>query len=98
MNANPAASHRPVPTGPQRRRFRLAINITPAERAARIITGLGAIAAGAVLLGSAATATAVVLEVLLVAAGLDLAVTGIVGHCPLYARLGYIPKSLRRPS
>ena len=36
-----------------------------------------------------------VLEALLVAAGLDLAVTGALGHCPLYARLGYLPKSLR---
>ena len=39
---------------------------------------------------------AVVLEALLVAAGLDLAVTGALGHCPLYAKLGYLPKSLQR--
>ena len=38
---------------------------------------------------------AVVLEALLVAAGLDLAVTGALGHCPLHARLGYLPKPLR---
>ncbi len=31
-----------------------------------------------------------------VAAGLDLAVTGALGHCPLYVKLGYLPKSLRR--
>ena len=37
---------------------------------------------------------AVVLEALLVAAGLDLAVTGALGHCPLDAKLGYLPKSL----
>ncbi|AWZ23006.1 YgaP-like transmembrane domain [Rhodococcus pyridinivorans] len=36
-----------------------------------------------------------VLEVLLILAGLDLAVTGALGHCPLYAALGYQPKSLR---
>jgi hypothetical protein len=37
------------------------------------------------------------LEALLAAAGLDLAVTGALGHCPLYARLGYLPRSLRSP-
>ena len=41
-------------------------------------------------------ALAMVLEALLVAAGLDLAVTGALGHCPLYAKLGYLPKSLQR--
>jgi len=30
-------------------------------------------------------------------AGLDLIVTGVLGHCPLYTRLGYVPPSLRRP-
>lgn len=51
-----------------------AVNITPAERAGQIITGLAA-----------------------VAAGLDLAVTRALGHRPLYARLGYQPRSLRSP-
>ena len=68
------------------------VNITPAERAGRIAVGLAAVIAGAVLLAGAASA----LAILLVAAGLDLAVTGTVGHCPLYARLGYLPRSLRR--
>ncbi|MGQ0826549.1 MAG: YgaP-like transmembrane domain [Actinomycetota bacterium] len=48
---------------------------------------------------SAATArraTAVVLELALAAAGLDLAFTGTLGHCPLYHKLGFTPKSLRR--
>ena len=71
------------------------VNITPAERAGRIAAGLAAIIAGIVLLAGARPALAVVLEALLIAAGLDLAVTGAVGHCPLYAKLGYLPKSLR---
>lgn len=71
------------------------VNITPAERLGRIAVGLTAVIAGIVLLTSAGSALAVVLEALLVAAGLDLAVTGALGHCPLYARLGYLPKSLR---
>ena len=73
------------------------VNITPAERAGRISVGLAAVAAGIVLLAGAGSALAVVLEVLLIAAGLDLVVTGALGHCPLYARLGFLPKSLRSP-
>ncbi len=71
------------------------VNITPTGRLGRIAVGLAAIIAGIVLLTSAGPAVAVVLELLLVAAGLDLAVTGALGHCPLYAKLGYLPKSLR---
>jgi hypothetical protein len=72
------------------------VNITLAERLGRITIGLAAIIAGAVMLTGAGAALAVVLELLLVAAGLDLAVTGALGHCPLYAKLGYLPKSLQR--
>jgi hypothetical protein len=72
------------------------VNITPAERVGRIAVGLAAVIAGIVLLTSAGPAVAVVLELLLVAVGLDLAVTGALGHCPLYAKLGYLPRSLRR--
>ena len=71
------------------------VNITPAERVGRIAIGLAAVISGAVLLASAGSALAVVLEALLVAAGLDLAVTGALGHCRLYAKLGYLPRSLR---
>ena len=70
------------------------INITPAERIARIGKGGAGVIAGAVLLASAASALAVILEVLLVVAGLDLVITGALGHCPLYAKLGHVPKSL----
>ena len=42
------------------------------------------------------TVLAVLLELLLAAAGLDLVVTGALGHCPLYQRLGHMPASLRR--
>lgn len=30
-------------------------------------------------------------------AGADLAVTGALGHCPLYQKIGFVPPSLRRP-
>lgn len=77
-------------------RRRLAVNITPIERLGRIGIGLVAMVAAVILLVSAASAVAVVLELLLAATGLDLAVTGALGHCPLYQRLGFVPKSLRR--
>ena len=84
------------PAGTGRRQRWRTVNITPAERLGRIAVGTAAVIAGAVLLAGAGSALAVVLEALLVAAGLDLAVTGTLGHCPLYAKLGYLPRSLRR--
>ena len=74
------------------------INITPAERVARVAVGIAGVAAGTVLLAQAGGAVAVVLEVLLLLAGLDMVVTGALGHCPLYKRLGHVPRSLRRPA
>jgi hypothetical protein len=71
------------------------VNITPTERAGRIILGGGAAIAGGALLASASGALAVVLLLLLVLAGLDLVVTGALGHCPLYAKLGHVPTSLK---
>lgn len=72
------------------------INITPAERAARIAVGIAIILGGSTLLASASRVVAVVLEVLLVLAGLDLAITGALGHCPLYRKLGHLSPTLRR--
>ena len=74
---------------------RLAVNITPVERGGRIAMGLAAVVVAVILLGSAGSAIAIVLEVLLIAAGLDLVVTGALGHCPLYQRLGHVPAALR---
>lgn len=74
------------------------VNITPRERAGRVLVGLAATLAGVLLLTSASSAGIVALEILLVLAGLDLAITGALGHCPLYHRLGHIAPSLRRPT
>ena len=71
------------------------INITPSERAGRVLIGAAAAIVGVVLLASAGGALAIVLETLLVLAGLDLMVTGAIGHCPLYAKLGHVPRSVR---
>jgi len=74
------------------------INITPAERAGRVLIGLLGVVGGLVLLAGSGGALGVVLSMLLVLAGLDVMVTGVLGHCALYTRLGYTPASLRRTS
>jgi len=72
------------------------VNITPTERAGRVMLGLVGVIGGILLLASASSTGLVVLELLLVLAGLDLIVTGALGHCPLYRKLGHTPQSLRR--
>ncbi len=74
------------------------INITPRERIGRVVAGGVGAVAGLVLLASASGGIAVALELLLVLAGLDLVVTGALGFCPLYRKLGHIPQSLREQS
>ena len=71
------------------------INITPAERIARVVVGTLAAIAGLVLLTGATSGIAVLLDGLLVLAGLDFVVTGALGHCPLYAKLGHMPAPLK---
>ena len=70
------------------------VNITPIERVGRVLIGAVGAIGGILLLVSAGSVGVGVLEVLLVLAGLDLVVTGALGHCPLYAKLGHMPKSL----
>jgi hypothetical protein len=74
------------------------VNITPMERIGRVLVGLVGAVGGVVLLASPGGSVVVGLEVLLVLAGLDLVVTGALGHCPLYRKLGHVPPSLRRPA
>ena len=74
------------------------VNITPLERCGRILIGAAAATVGVILLAGGGQPIALVLEGVLVLTGLDLIVTGAVGHCPLYHKLGYTPKSLRRPA
>ena len=75
---------------------RPSVNITPIERAGRVLVGLVGVLGGIALLASATGVLVGALEVLLILAGLDLIVTGALGHCPLYHKLGYTPRSLRR--
>ena len=73
---------------------RPAINISPTERLGRMLIGAVGFVGGILLLASGASAGIAVLEILLALAGLDLIVTGALGHCPIYAKLGHMPKSL----
>ena len=77
-------------------RTRLTVNIGPQERVARIVVGLVGVIVGIVVLTGSPGAAAAVLAALLAVAGLDLLVTGALGHCPLYARLGHVQASVRR--
>ena len=74
---------------------RWTVNISSGERAGRILVGIVGIIAGVALLAGSPAAFAAVLEVLLIAAGADLLITGAIGHCPLYQKLGHVPRSLR---
>lgn len=74
---------------------RPAINITPLERVGRVLLGAAGVIVGILGLASAGSAATIVLTGLLALFGLDLVVTGALGHCPLYRKLGYTPPSLR---
>jgi uncharacterized membrane protein len=74
---------------------RLSVNISPLERVTRIVIGLAAVFAGALLLRNADSGLVFVLEILLALAGLHLVVTGATGHCPLYQKLGHVPAALK---
>ena len=74
------------------------VNITPAERAARVLLGSGTALVGLLLLDGRPGTVGFLLEALLVLAGLDLLVTGALGFCPLYKKLGHVPSALRGQS
>ena len=67
------------------------VNITSVERVGRVTIGAAAVVVATALLLSASSILAVVLEVFLVLAGLDMIFTGVTGHCSLYQRLGRAP-------
>jgi len=77
------------------------INISSRERATSIGVGLAGIGGGLSLLAgdtSSATWTViVVLEVLLMLAGLGLVITGATGHCPLQRRVGRVVRAPLTP-
>lgn len=69
-------------------------NIANPERVARVVLGAALAALGVVVLAGGPAFWGLVGAVVAVAAGLDLVITGARGYCPLYARLGHVPRSL----
>lgn len=75
--------------------MRWKVNLTPVERVARVLVGLVGAVGGAYLLGGAGSALAFALEAIVIITGMDLVVTGLTGHCPLYQKLGFVPARLK---
>jgi len=71
------------------------INVSPPERVARVVLGAAVVVIGLVVLLGGPSTWALVGSILLIAVGVDFVVTGAIGYCPLYARLGHVPRSLR---
>lgn len=71
------------------------VNISILERSGRVVVGLGAMVAGILLITGSGTMIVLVLDALLVLVGLDLVVTGLTGHCPVYQKMGHVPTTLR---
>lgn len=72
------------------------INVTPIERAGRTIAGFLGFSWAIGLLAATPTWVTGTLEGLLLLASLDLLITGVSGHCAIYQKLGFVPKSLRK--
>lgn len=69
-------------------------NIGNAERLGRVVIGAALAILGFAVLFNGPAFWALVGAIVAVAAGVDLFVTGARGYCPLYARLGHVPRSL----
>ena len=69
-------------------------SLGPVERVVRVIGG-GLLALVGLSLWLSSSGLAMWAWIGLALLGLDLVVTGALGHCPLYRRLGYVPRSLR---
>lgn len=70
-------------------------NIGTVERVGRVVIGAAVAVLGVVILAGSPSLWGFVGAVIAVAAGLDFIITGARGYCPLYARLGHVPRSLR---
>ena len=72
------------------------VNISTPERWVRVIIGVAALALSIVLFADSNGPVQFILSGLLGLSGLDLAVTGALGHCPLYRWLGHVPERTER--
>ena len=63
-------------------------NLAAWERLARVVLGAGLILGGIALFGASAVLGVKFVAAALALLGADFAITGAIGFCPLYARLG----------
>ena len=70
-------------------------NIGNAERVGRVVLGAALAVLGIVVVVAGPGLWGWVGALLALGAGIDLIVTGARGYCPLYARLGHVPRSLQ---
>ena len=66
---------------------RRTINVRPAERLTRVVLGPLMVTGGWLLMPHVTMASTGIIAVLLIAVGMWLVVTGLTGHCPLYAQI-----------
>jgi len=67
-------------------------NIANGERVGRIVLGAALAVLGIVVVAGGPAFWGWVGALLALGAGIDLIVTGARGYCPLYARLGHVPR------
>jgi drug/metabolite transporter (DMT)-like permease len=69
-------------------------NIGNVERVGRVVIGAAVAVLGVVVLAASPGFWGLAGALVAIAAGLDFVITGARGYCPLYARLGHVPRSL----
>lgn len=67
------------------------VNVPAVECTIRIIVGTGMVLSAVALVTVGVTVQSVVGGLLLGGVGLYLVITGLIGYCPIYAKLGYGP-------
>ena len=69
--------------------------MSPPERVGRGYAGILMAGLGGGFLGDAGSVIVVGAELMLILAGLYLALTGMLGRCPIYRKLDHVPSSLK---
>ena len=67
------------------------VNVPAVECTIRVILGTGMVLSALALVSVSVTVQSVLGGLLLAGAGLYLVITGLIGHCPIYSKLGYGP-------
>ena len=73
------------------------MNLSPEERALRMIVGWTVALVGLALVAARTGAALTIAGAATASIGLAMLATGACGRCPIYRRLGRVSRSLRRP-